>query len=135
MSPKEYPGKDKKPFTGLLAYYDNGKIIKERENYFSTKLNKECATNWGEIDKSKLVALELVWQGSSKIRIDKTPADKSHHILEPSDWFFSQNGYSDMGSRSISVVARNIGYVENSILTIFKVLEESGVLQISSRAA
>lgn len=135
MSPKEFPGKSKKSFTGFIAYYEHGKTVKERENYFSKKLNKECATNWCEIDKNKLIALELVWRGSSKVKIDKVPSDKSHHPLSPEDWFFSQNGYFDLGSKSITVVARNIGYKENGIIAIFKVEEENGIIQISSRAA
>jgi hypothetical protein len=136
MSPKEPRGR--KPFTGFIAYYANGRLIKERESFFSKKLNKDLATNWAEIDKEQLISLELVWRDEPKARIDKKPSssgfNKSKEIA-PANWFFSQKGYMNMGTRKIQVVARNIGYIDDGIINIISVVEETGVVLISRRKA
>ena len=136
MSPREL--KSRKPFTGFVAYYDDGKVVKERENFFSIKLNKKCATSWAEIDKDKLVRLDLVWNDQPKGSILKNPSEDSFnksHVLSPQDWFFSQKGYYDLNTRVIRVVARNIGYIEDGIVNILSVVEDSGVVQMYRRKA
>jgi len=128
--------KSHKPFTGFIAYYDNGKIIKEHEDFFSKKLNKKCATNWAEIDKNKLIKLELIWQDTPKGYITKSPSEQSFnktYTLNPQDWFFSQKGYFDLNTRQIIVIARNIGYIESGIVNILSAIEQTGIVQIYSR--
>ena len=115
-------------FTGFIAYYNN-KIIKEKENFFSIKLNRKCATSWAEIDKDKLIALELVWNDEPKIKITKE--DYPH--IKPSDWFFSQYGYFDLTTRVVKVVARNIGYVKDELLIVYSINEENGVIKVEHR--
>lgn len=128
--------KSRRPYTGFIAYYGENKVIKEREDFFSKKLDKKCATNWAEIDKEKLTKLELIWNDQPKGFISKTPVKNSFntsHTLSPQNWFFSQKGYYDLGNRNIIVVARNIGYIENGIINILSVVEQSGIVQIYSR--
>jgi len=134
MPPKEL--KSRKPYTGFVAYYESGKIIKERESFYSKSLDKKCATNWAEIDKEKLIKLELIWQGQSKGFVSRAPSEQSFNktAFTPQDWFFSQKGYYDLGSRQVSVIARNIGYVENGIINVLSVIENSGVVQMCQRA-
>jgi hypothetical protein len=135
----EDPEKQKKRslFTGFVAYYDDGKIVKEREDYFSKALNKKCATNWAEIDKDKLSKLEIVWRDEIKGFLSKAPTADSFNTnpLQPQDWFFSQKGYFDLGPRQIIVVARNIGYVESGIVNILSVIEATGIVHIYRRKA
>ena len=136
MPPKGIPNL-KKEFTGFVAYYDDGKVIKERENFQSKKLNRKLATNWAEINKNKLIALELQWKNQVKARIDKVPPKKAeapYKVLKPSDWFFSQKGYIDMGSRQIVIIARNIGYIKDDIINITSVDEKTGIIKMYSRA-
>ena len=124
------PQRDLKKFNGFVAWYKDGKIVQEKEDYLSKTLNKQCATNWAEIDKDKLVALELIWQNDSKIKIDI----KDYPHITPYDWFFSQTAYFDMKSRKKAIVSRNIGYKKNSIIQIYSVEENTGVLSSSLRA-
>jgi hypothetical protein len=135
MSLKEL--KNPKPFSGFVAYYDDGTIIKEREDFFSKKLTKKCSTNWAEIDRERLVKLELLWNDESKGFISKIPSENSFNncTINPQDWFFSQKGYFDLGGKKIIVVARNIGYVNSGILHIFSVVELTGFVQVSHRQA
>lgn len=129
--------KSSESFTGFVAHYTDGRRIYERENFFSDKLNRKCATNWTEVDRDRLAALELVWKGTVKARIDKIPTATSFNTqksLTPPDWFFSQKGYLDMGRRETIVIARNIGYKENGVLHIASVFEETGILRIYDRA-
>lgn len=125
--------KENKKFTGFIAYYNNGARVYEKENFFSKKLDKKCATNWAEIDKKRLSALELVWNGKSKIKIKKE-SDSFHEELSPKDWFFSQNGYLDMGSRKVIVLARNIGYIKDNLIHITSVIENTGDIRKSIRS-
>lgn len=118
-------------FTGFVAYYSNGKKIKEKENYLSKKLGKKMATNWAEIDKEKLSALELMWNGESKIKIDK----KDYPHITPNDWFFSQTGVFDMDKQKVIVVGRNIGYRKEDIIQVYTVIEDIGILKSSVRNA
>lgn len=124
MSLKEYT-----KFTGFLAYYSDDLIVKEKENYFSKKLNKNCATNWAEIDKTRLVALELLWRGQSKIKIDK----KEYPFIKPEDWFFTHSGMYNMKNRNITVISRNIGFKKDNITQVYSVDEETGILRTSIR--
>jgi len=128
MSPRE--GNSRKSFTGFIAYYDDGRKLREKENYTDSN-GKNHATNWFEIKKDKLVALELLWRGESKISIAKD----EYPFIKADDWFFSQLGYQDMSNREIKVIARNIGYVKDGILQIFTVDEDNGNLRISTRDA
>jgi len=122
-------------FTGFVVTYDNGAKIYQKENYFSKKLNKKCATNWSEIDKSKISSIELYWKGESKARIDKAPSNFHKKELTAKDWFFSHRGYLDMGTRKIIVIARNIGFIEDNILHLITVIEHSGEISRSVRTA
>lgn len=126
-----------KPYTGFVAHYNSGRIIKEREDFFSKKLNRKCSTNWAEIDRDKLVSLELFWQDILKAHIDKIPIEESFNkiALQPTDWFFSQNGCFNLTSRKITVIARNIGYTENGIQHIISVREDTGIIRVFDRAA
>jgi hypothetical protein len=112
-------------------------VIHEREDFFSDKLSRKCATNWAEIDRDRLSALELSWHGAVKSRIDKIPTSASfnvHKTMAPADWFFSQKGYFDMSTKKVVVIARNIGYRENGTLHIASVFEETGIIRIYDRA-
>ena len=127
-----------KAFTGFIAYYDNGKVIKERESFFSKILNKNCATNWAELDKSKLIALELHWNNELKVRIDKNPHPDNFNkttIITPERWLFSQKGYLDISSKKIVVIARCIGFIEDGIANITSVAEDTGIISIIRKAA
>lgn len=126
MSRKE--GNSRKNFTGFVAYYDDGRKLREKENY-TDKSGKDCATNWSEVKKDKLVALELLWNGKSKIKISKD----EYPSIKPEDWFFSQLGYQDMSKREIVVIARNIGFIKEGILQVFTIDENTGNLRISTR--
>jgi len=128
------PQRGSKKYSGFIAHYANGKTVKERENYFSTKLNKKCATNWSEIDKENLVALELIWNDNSKFKLTIEDIKEKHPDFVPSDWFFSQSGYFDMHSRKITVVSRNIGYIKDGVVNITSVNETSGNIRIYMRA-
>ena len=120
-------------FTGFIAHYENGAKVYEREDYHSKKLNKKCATNWAEIDKEKLVSLQLVWKGQIKVTIDKESGSAHRSVLKAEDWFFSQNGYMDMGTRKIVVLSRNVGFIEDNNIYITSVLEETGDIRKSIR--
>jgi hypothetical protein len=115
-------------YTGFIAYYKN-KAIKEKEYYFNKKLNKKCATNWIDIDKSKLIALELIWKNEQKIKI----ALEEYPHIKPSDWFFSQYGYFDLKANRTIVVARNIGYIKDNLLIVYSVNEETGIIKVEHR--
>lgn len=121
-------GNSRKNFIGFVAYYDDGRKIREKENY-TDKYGKNCATNWSEIKKDKLVALELLWNGESKIKITKD----EYPFIQPGDWFFSQLGHQDMSKREIVVIARNIGFIKDGILQVFTIDENTGNLRISTR--
>lgn len=123
-----------KDITGFVVIYADGTKIVEKENYFSRKLNKKCATNWAEIDKSKIASLQLYWRGELKETIQKTPSDTHSNELEAIDWFFSHKGYMDMASRSVKIISRNIGYIQDNIIHITSVMEETGELLRSIRA-
>ena len=103
--------------------------------FYSKKLKKKCGTNWAEIDKEKLFSLELVWKGQTKIKIEKPSCSVHKNDLNPEDWFFSQNGYMDMGTRKIIVLARNIGFKEDGHIFITSVFEKSGDIRKSIRVA
>lgn len=123
-----------KDITGFVVIYVDGTKIVEKENYFSRKLNKKCATNWAEIDKSKIASLQLYWRGELKETIQKSPSDTHSNELEARDWFFSHKGYMDMASRSVKIISRNIGYIQDNIIHITSVMEETGELLRSIRA-
>jgi hypothetical protein len=127
--------KHNEPLTGFVVIYDKGNKIYEKENYFSKRLNKKCATNWAEIDKNKISSLELHWRGDCKATIYKVSSDTHSNILEAKDWFFSHRGYLNMGTRKIVIITRNIGYIENNILHITSVVEETGEILRTTRAA
>jgi hypothetical protein len=115
--------------TGFIAHYANGSIVKEKENYTNKKLQKKCATNWSEIDKNQLVALELLWHGKSIIKIDK----KDYPHIKPEDWFFTQTGIFELKDRKVKVLARNIGFNKDKIIQVYSVEEETGILRTSVR--
>ena len=135
MPPKGHLPKRDKFFTGFLITYESGSKIYEKENYFSKKLNKKCATNWAEIDKSKISSLELLWNGESKAIIHKKASDVHTKDLGASDWYFSHKAYLNMGDRKVVIISRNIGYIEDNILHITSVQEKTGEISMSVRAA
>jgi hypothetical protein len=116
-------------FTGFVAHYGKKKTVLEKENYLDKKTGQKKATNWSEIDKDKLTALELLWHGESKIKIDK----KDHPYISSDDWFFTQTAYFDMTKQKIAVVGRNIGYKKDGVLQVYTVVEETGILKSSIR--
>lgn len=116
-------------FTGFVAHYGSKKTVLEKEDYLDKKTGQKKATNWSEIDKSKLTALELMWRGESKIKIDK----KDYPHIGPGDWFFTQTAYFDMTKQKIIVVGRNIGYKKDGVLQVYTVIEENGILKSSVR--
>lgn len=121
-------------FTGFIVTYENGSKIYEKNDYFSKMLNKKCATNWAEIDKSKIASLELHWEGVCKATINKAPSPDTHsNELTAKDWFFSHRGYLDMGVRKVVILSRNIGYVENGILYLISVIQKTGEVTRSMR--
>lgn len=120
--------------TGFVVTYEDGTKIIEKENYFSKKLNKKCATNWAEIDKSKIASLQIYWRGELMETIQKSPSDTHTNELEANDWFFSHKGYMDMASRSVKIISRNIGFIENNILHITSIMEDTGEIIRSTRA-
>lgn len=127
--------KRKESFTGFVITYSDGSKVYEKENYFSKRLNKKCATNWAEIDKSRISSLELFWNGTSKAIVHKVNTDDPEIKLEAKDWFFSHRGYLDMGTRKIKVISRNIGYIKDNILYITSIAEDTGEITRSIRAA
>lgn len=133
MPLKEKLPKREKIFTGFVVTYDNGNHVYEKENYFSKKLNKKCATNWAEIDKSQISSIELFWKGKSKAIISKVPSDIHEKELKAKDWFFSHKGYLEMTPQKVVIISRNIGYIEDNILYITSILEQTGEIQKSIR--
>jgi len=123
------PQKENKRFTGFVAFYKDGNEVREKNNYFSSKTKRKKATNWHEVDKDKIVALEIFWKGQPKIRIDKD----DHPDLKPSDWFFSHFGCLDMNTHETKVISRNIGFIKGDILTVYCVVEETGVVKVEHR--
>jgi len=118
-------------FSGFVAVYDDGTRVPERENYHSEKLRKKMATNWLEIDKARLVSLELFWRGRKMSSISKL----DHPDITPTDWFFSHTGCLDISTHAIHVVARNIGYKDKSGLTnIISVSDSEGTMKGYTRA-
>lgn len=98
--------------------------VREKENYFSKELKKICATNWAEINKEKLVALELFWHGQSIIKINKA----DYPEMTADDWFFTQSAIFEMKNRKLTILSRNIGYKKGDITQVYSVEEASGRL-------
>jgi len=121
--------KENKKFTGFIAHYSDGNQVKEKNNYYSKKAGCKKATNWHEVDKDKITALELFWKGESKIKIDKS----EHAHITSADWFFSHFGCLDMENHQTKVISRNIGFVKGDIINIYCVLEDTGVVKIEHR--
>lgn len=116
-------------FTGFIAHYGDKKTVHQKENYIDKKTGQKKATNWSEIDKTKLTALELVWRGESKIKIDK----RDYPHIGPDDWFFTHTANFDMAKQRVAVVGRNIGYKKDGVLQVYTVVEETGILKSSIR--
>lgn len=115
-------------YTGFVAHYGPKKTVLEKEDYIN-KSGQRKATNWSELNKEKMTGLELVWRGSSKIRIDK----KDYPHIGPDDWFFTQTAFFDMKEQKVKVVGRNIGYKKDGIIQVFTVEEQTGILKSSVR--
>ena len=122
--------RDVNNFTGFVATYDDGTTVNQKENFFSKKRNKQSRTNWLDIDKEKLVKLELFWKGVPSACIDK----KEHPYLSPDDWYFTHTGYMDIEDHKIVVLSRNIGFRKDGLLTIFSVVEDNGFVKVETRA-
>jgi hypothetical protein len=123
------PQNENKKFTGFVVHYANGNTVEEKNDYISQIAGCKKSTNWHEIDKDKITALELFWNGESKIKIDKS----SYPHIGPSDWYFSHYGSLDMSTHKNIVISRNIGYIKDKLLTIYCVDEKSGVVKIEHR--
>jgi len=123
------PQKENNKFTGFVAYYSDGNKVEEKNNYISKKAGCKKSTNWHEVDRDKITALELFWNGESKIKIDKS----DYPYLSPGDWFFSHYGCLNMSTHETTVVSRNIGFIKEDTLTVYCVLEESGVVKVEHR--
>lgn len=108
-------------FTGFIAYYKNGRIIKEKNFFFNNKLNRVCATNWYEIDKNQLIQLDLWWNGEKKERIKKHP--------DIQNWIFYHTGQSD--SNGYSILSRSIGYSGPRGQYIASIDEKTGEYSVS----
>lgn len=118
-------------FTGFLATYDDGSFEIERENYHSEKLHRPMATSWPEIDRTRLVRLDLYWRGKKMASVSKN----EHPHMTADDWFFSQTGYMDIQRNSVRVISRNIGYKgDDGLLYITSVYEANGATKGSVRA-
>jgi hypothetical protein len=123
--------KESNTFTGFIAHYPFGAFVIERENYFSKALHKPCATNWAEIDKKKLMALELQWHGKTVIEVSKSDNPE----IGPDDWFFTQSAIYDMKNKKLIILARNIGYkTKDKTIQVYSVEEATGRLVSSVRA-
>jgi hypothetical protein len=110
--------------------YEDGTSVLERECYHSEKSRRMMATSWPDIDRKKLVKLDLYWHGLKKATISK----EEHPSIGPDDWFFSQTGYMDMRKRSVSVIKRNMGYRHtDGLLYVTSVFESNGTIQGSVR--
>ena len=118
-------------FTGFIAHYKDGRKVREKEDYFNKKLNKKCATNWAEINKDLLVAIELLWDGKSRIKITK----EEYPHINSKDWLFFQTGYFDLKSKGVTVLGRSIGFIKDDMENIFSIDETNGILKIFSRIA
>lgn len=117
-------------FTGFIVHYEDGRKVREKENFFSQTLKKVCATNWTEINKELIIKIELYWNGEKKIDVTK----EEFPNIKADDWYFSHRGCYDMSSRQIKILSRNIGYREKGLLNIFSVMEDTGEIRISTRA-
>jgi hypothetical protein len=117
-------------FSGFVAVYENGESVHERENYYSSTLRRKMATNWLEIDKDKIVTLELFYRGKKMVSIKKS----EHPEILPADWFFSHTGCLDMATHEVKVVARSIGYRTGQVTNVVSVFEADGTMKGSTRA-
>jgi len=118
-------------FTGLVATYDDGKLVREKNHFYSKLLGRQCATNWGEIALKKVVSLELYWRGESKIKISKE--DKP--LISHEDWYFTHSAIMDAVSPKPKICSRNIGYKNDGILYLYSVDEDTGALKVQNRVA
>jgi hypothetical protein len=112
-------------FTGLVAHYDDGTVVEEKNYFFNERLNKRCATNWSEIDLNKVTTLELYFKGVSKAKISK----EDYPEITPQDWVFYHTGVSDL-TGDPTTICRNIGYKKDGLVYVSSVDEQSGALKI-----
>ena len=123
--------KDKPAHHGLVAHLMDGSSVLEKNNYYSDTLQKRLATNWAEIPKDLIAALELLWKGTSilKLRAQDIPDGGID------SWCFSHTGAIDLanGNNTPIIVSRNIGYEKDGIVTMYRVNEETGTLSFDSR--
>lgn len=112
-------------FTGFKVTYPDGSFVLESPD----NSVKGKRTNWHTVDTDRIETLELFWGGISIVSIDK----KDHPEVSGDDWFFSHTGYTDIDSRDITVVSRNIGFREDGALTVFSVDENDGTLRVDVR--
>gem|GEM_PF-4202929 len=108
-----------KTMTGFIAYLTDSNRVVEKNNFFDPHLGRICATNWHLVNQNQIVRLELWWQGSCKVRIEKTP--------DISEWVFYHTGCKTPGS-SFTILSRTIGCVRNGIRTVHTVDENTGLL-------
>lgn len=115
---------------GLVVHYEDGSEVLEKNNYWSTKHSKILATNWSEIVKKGISALELYWQGSSALLLNKKD-------LLPDEWVFSHTGMVDLstGSDKPITLSRNIGFIKNGIKNLYRVSEKTGGVTFESDKA
>lgn len=108
-------------FTGFIACYENGKYLKEENNFQDKDINKTCATNWHKVDKTYLSELEIWWHSKFKGRISK----KNYPTLFK--WVFYHTGISDF-NKGFSIYSRTIGCIDNSGEHLITVREISGTV-------
>ena len=96
-------------FTGFKAYClidDKEVIITEQDNFFDESLQRNCATNWHQVEKTKLKILELWWHDKRKAVVN----EKS----EEAEWVFFHTGSISSADPVPVVVSRTIGYKQPS---------------------
>jgi hypothetical protein len=111
---------------GLKVTLLGGKVVWEKNNYWSDKQRKILATNWSEIDKDKIEAMALYWKGRLALYLTK-----AEHL--PDKWVFSHTGMLQTGvSQNVQIVSRNIGFERGGIRYMFRVSEADGRLSSES---
>jgi hypothetical protein len=104
---------------GLMVTYLEGDVVLERNNYWSSTFNKQMATNWSEIDRSRIQSLKLFWKGAIRVSLEGPE-------LIPDQWIFSHTGTTSLKSPGVQILSRNIGYIKGDKKVLYRVSEETG---------
>jgi hypothetical protein len=112
--------------TGFVVTYEDGTQVFERDYYKDNKGQRK-ATNWSEIDQTKIDTIELYWMGDSKVSLTRKEIDME-------EWYFTCSGVADVANPDRpKVIARNIGYKSKGLLYLFTVEESSGTVKTHTR--